>query len=91
MAICYSENTDRDGIKIDLDRINAVKMYLKHYYNLMYLSFIAEKSDSFSERVQANNEIAICRRKLAYWERHKNYILEEALRGVERIKKEWGK
>ncbi|GAA4523278.1 hypothetical protein GCM10023174_04920 [Chelativorans composti] len=42
------------------------------------------------EKRQARLEMTIAEKKLAFWSRHPNFDKEEAMRGVEALKRAWG-
>lgn len=86
----YSETREPfDGSTVSYHKMNAVKGYLRHYDNLMYLQFIVANSDRAGERQQALKEITICEKKLKWWQQHLNYDHAEAMRGVDKIKRNW--
>jgi len=88
MAIVYDDSVKGDFGGVDLSKINATKCFLKHFSNKLYLSFIAANG-SLPERFQAEKELKICERKLKYWEKHRNFVVAEAVKGMEKLKKEW--
>lgn len=75
-----SVNTSRgESITFDPLRCNAVKCYMEHYHNFLALDHVAVHGD-FKERFQAEREIEICKRKMAYWRRQPHFVEAEALR-----------
>lgn len=75
-----SVNTDMPGAgSFDPMRCNSTKCYIDHYQNYLALDHIS-KYGEIKERYQANQELAICKRKMAYWERQPHFNKEEALR-----------
>lgn len=69
---------------------DAVKCWLTHYGNALYLKFIAQNPKATSsEKVQAGKEIVIAEQKMKYWERHETYDKAEAIAGAENLKKMW--
>lgn len=92
MAICYSDVKEPFTGSIDPAKLNAVKGYLEHYRNLLYLTFIANHaSTSTLEKAQARKELVICERKLKWWQNLPRYDQREALLGIETLKREWAK
>jgi len=90
MAIIYSEERHEGGAPtVPYERWNAVKHYLKHYANYLYLDFIAKASKDGRERAQARKEMAICEKKMAYWKRHPRYDQAEVTKGVQELKAQW--
>lgn len=75
----------------DPNRLDAVKHYMKHFDNLLLLTFIEQKSKSGLEKAQASKEIAIAKRKLAWWKNHPRYDHSEVMRRCEQAKKVWAK
>jgi hypothetical protein len=93
MGIVYSDtDTAPTGrYPVPYDRLDATKHYLTHYGNWKYLSFILQNSQDRMERHQANTEILIADRKMAYWLRHPNLnrtLLEE---GKRKLDQDWSK
>lgn len=89
MAICYDDSVRQPFSGININMMNPIPPYLKHYDNLMYLTFLANKSDDRNERHQAAKELMICNRKLKFWSRHPDWNAKEAGPKIEEIKKRW--
>jgi hypothetical protein len=72
---CYNEGKgEPPTFFVSYHKMNAVKGYLYHYKNFLYLRFIRDNPLSTdAEKRQAIREIAICDRKLTWWQRHPNY------------------
>lgn len=82
----YSENREPFSGTIDFSRIDAVKQYVKHYENsLLLLMFMSQ--GTVVEKAQARKEMAICERKMKFWERQDNFVWERALVEMDKIKK----
>lgn len=64
-------------------------MYLKHYENLMYLTFIANRSESIIEKFQAQKELVVCERKLEFWKKKHGFDLKLVADRCVNIKKTW--
>lgn len=88
MAIIYDESVRSGGGNISIARMNGTAAYLRHYGNKLYLSFIAANGTR-DEKWQAEKELKICEKKLRFWEKHPNFIGEEARRGMEKLNKDW--
>lgn len=88
MAFFYSETREPFTGSVKFDKLNAVKGYLRHYDNLMFLTFMSNNG-TFQEKAQARKELAICERKLQWWQRHPNYVQQEVLAGIDKIKAQW--
>lgn len=92
MSICYSDVKEPFTGSLDTAKLDAVKGYLTHYRNLLYLTFIANHGQtSPQEKAQARKELVICERKLKWWQNLPRYDQAEALRGVKELKREWTK
>jgi len=65
-------NDKYTGPIIPYYKINANKGWLRHYGNFLYLKFMASRGN-FNEKKQANDELVICERKLAWHEKHCNF------------------
>lgn len=87
----YSDTSPKfTGNPSKIWEMNGTKVYLSHYSNLLYLEFVASHGEtSFIEKQQAEKEIVLCNKKLQWWQRHPLYDQDEALRGVEQLKKNW--
>jgi hypothetical protein len=90
MSLIYSEQREPFTGSVDFHSLDAVKGYLKHYENQLYLTFISQKG-TFQEKQQAQKELVICERKLKWWQNHPNFEQAPALRGVEALKKSWNR
>lgn len=92
MAICYSDAKEPFTGSIDTAKLDAVRGYLEHYKNLLYLTFIANHVEtSVLEKAQARKELVICERKLKWWQNLPRYDQRAALAGIDRLKGEWTK
>jgi hypothetical protein len=90
MSLIYSEQREPFTGAVDFHKLNAVKGYLRHYENLLYLTFMHQNGTT-AEKMQAAKELTICERKLKWWQNHPNYDAKEALRGVNSLKSAWAK
>lgn len=60
----------------------------KHVENRCFLFFMYTKG-TCSERQQASQELEICDRKIAFWERHPNFDKPAAQLANAKIKRNW--
>lgn len=90
MGIVYSDN---DGpasrYPVRYENLDATKHWLTHFGNHCYLSFIFKNSQDRTEKHQANKEISIADKKMAYWRRHPNFDVQNAEAGKLRILNQW--
>lgn len=88
MSICYSEaKSDLSGPP-KLQYANSA--WRKHLENWYFLKWIAEHDPSYAQRHQANKELLIAERKMAYWERFRGYFdPERAVRDRDEVKRQW--
>lgn len=85
--ICYDEYARfGSGFQVNVD---PTRLYLNHYSNYLYLTFLASKSTDRMERLQALKEIVICERKLEFWKRKPKFNMEKALLEIVELKKQW--
>lgn len=85
----YTETPLRDtNLQIDVWKMNGTKAYMRHYEQKMFLLFMAKKGNQ-TERWQAEKELVICERKLAFWDKHPNTDGEAVLRQVAQMNKDW--
>lgn len=92
MFLIYNEGTKEPftGKPTPYNELPATKFYLTHFENALYLKWIANNPLAKSEeRQQANREIPITDRKMAYWSKHPNYNHEVVVSECERLKKNW--
>ena len=89
MAMFYSDTGPRENVQIDVWKMDGTKAYLRHYANLLTLKFMAKTTPDRKERADLEKEIAICERKLKFWERHPNTFAEGVREGMELLNKQW--
>lgn len=71
-------------------RFPATRKWVEHYSNIMLLTFIHNhQGTSLQEKYQANKELEIAQRKLAWCERQPLFNKDEAARQANAIKKQW--
>ena len=89
--IVYDENEKRDfSGGIDFSRIDPNKPHLRHLKNYYYLRFIANHTDTdVIEKQQANNELVICERKMAYWERQVTFNQSTKEEAIAELERQW--
>jgi len=91
----YTDNDDaasqynRSGGGFNLQHIDATRIYLTHYSNMLMLDFLARHETDFRLKRQAERELDIARRKMKYWEHHQNFSQARALKGIEQLKRNW--
>ena len=88
MALIYEETTQHGFSGFNPAKCNATKVYMTHYSNYLYLTFMVLKGDRI-ERHQATKELDICERKLKYWSRQGNFDFGQAEKLMVREKKKW--
>lgn len=90
-SILYEDNPQRSSNSRPMDfyKMPATKFYLKHYSNMLVLMAIQKSPKDFAEKMRAGKEIAMCQRKLDYWQKHPNFSSEEAANGCIALKKQW--
>lgn len=85
----YADVSSGSSGKINFDRLDPVKQFLKHYENSLFLKHYMSVGN-FTERAQASKEMGICERKMQYWARNKNFVMDRALEGMSDLKKKLG-
>lgn len=93
MTIFYSD-TQPGGARMDPSKIwelDGTKHYLGHYDNYMILDAMSKSPASVIESKQVEKEMAICRKKLAWWSRHPKTDSKAIAKGVEERNKLWNK
>ena len=86
MPFIYS-NVKGRGM-IDFLTADAVKYYVRHWENALILQHIFRTATNKEEKTQANAEIRIADRKMAFWIRHRNFDPLEAARQCSKIRLE---
>jgi hypothetical protein len=81
---CYettriSVNTSRPDFTFDPLKCNAVRAYMRHYENFLFLTFMSNNG-TVIEKHQAAEEMKICKRKMKFWEQQPHFVSAEALR-----------
>ena len=76
----YSDGPREDmgRSKVPYEKWNAPKHWALHFYNVHALSFISANTKDAREKMQAENEIVIGRRKMDFWMRHPNWTKADA-------------
>ncbi len=86
----YSGEKEPFTGSIDTAKLDGTAGYLRHYDNLLALTFMANHSmTSVVEKAQARKELVICERKLKWWANLPRYDQKAALLGVEALKTKW--
>ena len=68
-------------------KVDPTKAYLRHYGNMLYLRFLADKSPDPRERGQALREMTICQRKMDY--HYRSADRAALLQGIQVEKRKW--
>lgn len=91
MTFFYSDTTQPGPRpQINVWEMNGTRNYLKHYDNYLFLQFVSTNPRSTdAEKRQARLELTICEKKLEFWRRHPNYDQDEALKGIQDLKRNW--
>lgn len=89
MFIIYSDDTGSKGGGFDISKLDPVAMYLKHYDNYLFLSFILNKSKDVLEKKRASKELGMCEKKMEYWKHKVGFEKARMVSGVEERKKIW--
>lgn len=79
MPIVYATHTPKQGGFNAADK-DPHPYWATHCSNYFFLKKIFHTAPDFETRQQANSEMAIAERKMAYWERHPDFDRNEANR-----------
>lgn len=92
MALVYGDEGPRgsfSGTPIHLWSSAAVmKSWQTHVANRYYLKFLYMRG-SLGEKAQASKELAVCDRKIAFWERHAEFDKKLAGEVNAKLKAQW--
>lgn len=90
MFLVYNDDLNpRKGGSFSMPDINPNDMYLKHFENSLYLTFIHTNSQDFHEKHRAAKELEIAARKMKYWERMQTFDLPTLVPRLEAAKAVW--
>lgn len=95
MALVYDDSegsvggvSNKSGLAMRLDRMNPNKPWATHASNWYYLKFVYAKGNILEKRA-AQKELLICERKMAFWERHPGWSIEESGKVLSKLQSEW--
>jgi hypothetical protein len=89
-SICYSDTKEPfTGRQIRIDLIDPHPKWETHFANHCFLSFVQRKSQDRNERAQATKELAICERKMNWWERHPLFNKDKAFAIRQKVLATW--
>lgn len=87
--LVYEENpVRRRSGAFDPSKYDATSQWLTHYQNLLTLEFFA-RNGTRDERVQAERELAVARRKLDFWKRQARWNESNAIAGKNALDRQW--
>jgi hypothetical protein len=84
--LIYNESEPKRHVP--LGRLNPNRQYRKHLENWFFLKLIL-RNGNIVERHQASKELAICDRKLEYWQKRSNFDTKQAELDLIELKKQW--
>jgi hypothetical protein len=88
----YADNEERQpfrGRPKPYHEQDAVALWLVHYSNSKYLTFLARNETDVIERNRAVHELSICQKKMDFWKRHVNWDAKRAGSLAQEIDKKW--
>lgn len=80
--------SNKVGLRLRLDKMNPNGPYKKHVTNWYYLKFIYANG-TVNEKRQAQKELGICERKMAFWYRHPAFCVIQAGKDTQSIQQQW--
>lgn len=66
--IIYPDTPEKPSFFINPHKLDPAKQFAKHYENYKYIKFIFDNTGDGYEKRQANKELQIALKKMAYWE-----------------------
>ena len=94
--IRYQENVPRKdnqgrpifrGRSVPYDEQDATAAWAEHYHwQIVLTRIVSDRSRPTDERRSAEGELRVCERKLAWWQRHRNWDAADAARRAQQIK-----
>ena len=86
--LIYNENEVHTGGGPDLNSLNPNTMFRKHLENWFFLK-LTLRNGNMIDRHKASKELAICDRKLDYWQKKRSFDQEQAMRDVAELRSRW--
>ncbi len=83
----YNDTEPKRAFSVRIE-FNPNVMYVRHYGNYLELSFICERTEGLN-RFQAEKELAICEKKLAYWKKMAGWSMRECGPMIQKVKRQW--
>lgn len=93
MYIVYNENEVRSKFAstTPYSDLDATRFWGEHQKNWFYLRFFSTNPlATFQEKKQAELEMIIAEKKMAYWRKHPNWSHSSAERIINTLRNEWG-
>lgn len=84
----YGDESVRTQMTKSVWEMNANHHYMVHYSNYKSLKFFAANG-TLSEKLQAEKELVLCERKLAFWEKHPRFELDIVLKEKQEEDRRW--
>ena len=79
MFFVYGNETSKGDFNMgSVYKMNPNSAWANHYYNRKVLEHIARATKDYAEKHQAEKEIAIADRKMAFWERLPDFAVDNA-------------
>jgi hypothetical protein len=89
-CIIYPDNPPKFTGHFNINTADPHVFYATHLDNYYYLKFIAEHTQDVLERIQANKEILVAEKKLAFWAKHPQFVQSKGIEQTEQVKSKWG-
>lgn len=89
MAFFYKDNSEPFTGGVSLSKLNKNKMYRNHLENLMFLEFVSRNTTDFREKHQAEKEIVIAKRKMAFWSKFPDFDNRQGMLDMQELKRHW--
>lgn len=86
--LVYSDQPQPFSGNMKINEVNPHPFYLRHYSNLLFLTFIAQQGTK-QEAYQARKELVICERKLKFWDRHPDFRISSIAKEIQTLKNQW--
>lgn len=72
---------------VPYDEQLAGEIFIKHYRHYLILDYLSKNCETLQEREVAKAEIIHCEKVLTRWKLHPNWVEDEVLPVIERMKK----
>ena len=86
--LVYSDTEPKTAFTGSLSSINPNRAFKNHLENWFFLK-LTLRNGNMIDRHQASKELAICDRKLEYWQRKPEFDMKQAEKDIAELRSRW--